>query len=75
MSDATTLLSQKCSPDIIRVRVQLVGVHTYSSLFPIVVPWYPLPLLPLYHLVGISEGYVFILIKIQNLARVCKKHS
>ena len=48
-------------PDIILVRVYssyTTRLEYSSSLFPIVVPCYPLLLL-LYYLVGISEGYVY----------------
>ena len=61
MSDATTLRTHKCYPDITLVRVyssSTTRLEHSSSLFPTVVPCYPLLLL-LYYLVGISEGYVY----------------
>ena len=48
-------------PDIILVRVYssyTTRLEYRSSLFPIIVPCYPLLLL-LYYLVGISDGYVY----------------
>ena len=35
-------------------------------MFPIVVPWYPLVILLLYYLVGISERYVLFRILLKN---------
>ena len=82
MSDATTLRSQKCYPNIILARVYssyTTRPEYSSSLFPIVVPCYPLLLL--YYLVGISEGYVYegyvLCSKIQNRSGLgaCQKHA